>query len=78
MAIAVQESHAVQLEALLANMTFRERLNLLVEIGVSPETIMSVPKCTSHLGGRLMTDSSPLDFNGGSMWCRGCYAWWYL
>lgn len=78
MAIAVQDSQAAQLEALLANLTFRERLNLMIEIGVSVETIMGVQKCRNHVGGKRMIDSAPLDFDGGSVWCRGCYAWWYV
>jgi hypothetical protein len=77
-AMSVRQSQATQLEQLLARMTFRERLNLLVEIGVSPETIMSIHTCYAHVNGRPMQDTSPLDFNGSSRWCRACFKWWYI
>lgn len=67
-----------QLDAVLANMTFREQLNFLLQCGMPAEDIMSIQSCREHVGGRMMHDNQPLSFEGNTLWCKGCWKWYAI
>lgn len=77
MALSVeQQSKAAELDALLANMEPRRRINLLLSIGLPAELVMGVLVCDEHTGGKTMSPTEPLSFDGSSVWCKNCFQWW--
>lgn len=64
-----------RLEAALGALSYRERLNLLLRLGIPAEQLMGMERCTEHYGWRILQASEPLSFNGDTWWCMGCWRW---
>jgi hypothetical protein len=64
-----------ELAALLAGLTFRQQLNLLLRLGVPADEIMGVAHCSEHHQWRPLSDDASLSFEGDVVWCRSCFKW---
>jgi len=67
-----------RLEGMVAQLSFRNRLHLFLELGVPAEDILGIDDCRLHHGGRRLGPDSPMSFDGTTMWCKGCWLWWRL
>lgn len=72
------ESKVEQLQALMAGLTPRGQINLLLVLGVPADTVMGIATCVEHKYARPLSQREPLTFDGDSVWCKGCYTWWRL
>jgi hypothetical protein len=59
----------------LSQLTPRERIALLLRLGVPAIDVIGVQECTDHIGWHNLPDSAPLAFDGTVVWCEGCYRW---
>jgi hypothetical protein len=59
----------------LAQLAPRERIRLLLRIGVPAIDVIGVPACDHHVGWHNLPDTSPLAFDGTVVFCEGCYKW---
>lgn len=66
------------LEEALSKLSFRNRLDLMLKLGIPAEDILGMERCTSHHGGRRLGPDSPMSFDGSVLWCKGCWSWWRL
>lgn len=73
--MTTSQDQIARLEAALALLTCRERLNVLLRLGVPAELVMGVGTCWEHPGWSLLPDVAPLSFEGDVVWCRGCFRW---
>jgi hypothetical protein len=64
-----------ELEGKLSKMTPRDRIRLLLRLGVPAIYVMGVPACDHHTGWHNLPDASPLAFDGTVVFCEGCYRW---
>lgn len=78
MATKVLPEQARALEDALLHMTFRQALSVLLNLGVPAEDILGLDHCREHYGKNELPRSSPLNFEGHTMWCKGCWKWWQL
>lgn len=72
------ESKVDQLQALMAHLTPRGQINLLLRLGVPADIVMGIPTCAEHEHARPLSQREPLTFDGDSVWCKGCWKWWRL
>jgi hypothetical protein len=64
-----------ELAGKLSQLTPRERIRLLLRIGVPAIDVIGVPACDHHVGWHNLPDTSPLAFDGTVVFCEGCYKW---
>lgn len=67
-----------ELEMLLANMTQRQQIGLLLTLGVPAVDVIGIKSCDGHMSGRELRDHEGLTFDGYTVWCRGCSSWWAI
>lgn len=59
-----------ELERLLETLPFRDRVNLLLELGMPAADVLGVPRCSDHVGYVPASPTEPLRFDGSMLWCK--------
>lgn len=75
MHMATHDAQMEKLAALLPTLTFRQQLNLLLQLGVPASRILGIERCIEHWGWRLLTERESLAFDGTVMWCTEGKHW---